>query len=354
MPAKTLAKVGLIAVALALLLPWSYGYWLETRRFVPVDKPVSLEAGKIQTEQFQINLREDYNVQIDVDYSADDWTREDCAFRWWKDFDWTVYRLSGGTTKSREPWASSAEMLEGGWIPIGFRGKPGKYELEWRGPASSACLNARHPRLHVYTSSSDYAQFNAFLQSACIFLAGTGILLLLRGIGGGVFGCFFSEQPPRMFPEMVVQNVIRLQQHRPMPLICDISNFRVAWGGVLFIFFAVSSMMTPLTPRGFLINFREPKVVGVEKSPWTETVSVFVDAQRRFLLNGQHVKAEDLRAKLQEALGRQMVWMVYLEADNDCAFMDVMDAMDAIQGLGARVIWITPKTREEWSRRSAP
>lgn len=46
--------------------------------------------------------------------------------------------------------------------------------------------------------------------------------------------------------------------------------------------------------------------------------------------------------------------MVYFEADVNCLYMDAVYAMDAMQGLGAKMIWITPKTREEWKKRDAP
>ena len=354
MPPKTLAKVGLIALALALLLPWSYSCWLKTRTFEPVDRPVSLEAGKVQREDFELNLREDYSVRIELDYSADDWNEGKCAFRSWTDADWKVYRLSASATKNRELWASSAEMLKRGDIPDGFHGKPGKYKLEWSVPGASACLNARHPRVHIYTSSSDYEQMSGFLRLTCVFLAGTGILLVLRGLGSWVFGYFVDKRPPRMFPEMVLRNVIPWKRHQPMPPIRDISNFRVVWGGVLFTCLVFFLVLTPLTPKGFLVDFREQRAAGVEKSPWTETVSVYVDSRKGFLVNGQPVKREELEAKLKEELSRQMVWSVYFEADYDCLFMDATRAIDTIQGLGAKVIWITPKTRESWKQKTTP
>jgi hypothetical protein len=34
-------------------------------------------------------------------------------------------------------------------------------------------------------------------------------------------------------------------------------------------------------------------------------------------------------------------------------FMDAEHVMDAIQGLGAKLMWITPKTREKWNRKKA-
>src|ERR1700694_4922989 len=132
MPPKTLAKVGLVALALALLLPWGYVHWLKTRTFELLDKPVLLEVGRVQTEDFEINLREDYHVQFDVNYGPDFWIEEQkCPFRYWEAADWRVYRLNRRGEGTRELWASSAEMREQGAIAIGFKGRPGKYQLEW-------------------------------------------------------------------------------------------------------------------------------------------------------------------------------------------------------------------------------
>jgi hypothetical protein len=43
-----------------------------------------------------------------------------------------------------------------------------------------------------------------------------------------------------------------------------------------------------------------------------------------------------------------MVWTEYFEADNASLFQETAFAIDTIQRLGAKVIWITPKMREEW------
>jgi hypothetical protein len=66
-----------------------------------------------------------------------------------------------------------------------------------------------------------------------------------------------------------------------MSLICDISNFRVVCVGVLFVCLVSFLTLTPLTPKGLLVDFREQQAVGVEKSPWTETISVYVDSRKR-------------------------------------------------------------------------
>jgi len=122
----------------ALLLPWGYTRWLKSRMFELVDKEVKLEVGRIQTENFEINLREVYHLQIEVDYNRDYWVeKQTCPFRYWEAADWRVYRLSGRGEGTRELWASSTEMRERGAIPIGFKGRSGKYQLEWSVPATS-------------------------------------------------------------------------------------------------------------------------------------------------------------------------------------------------------------------------
>jgi biopolymer transport protein ExbD len=354
MPPKTLAKVGLIALVLALLLPWSYSYWLKTRTFKLVDKQVLLETGRVRTEEFEINLREEYLVQLEVHYVSDHWVEEEqkCPFRWWGATDWRVYRQSGGDKEKRELWASSDEIVKRGGFPTGFNGSPGKYRMEWNLSASQECLNGRQARLSVYTDSLAYEEFGGFLGFVCVFMAGTGILLLLRAIGAWVLGYSIDKHPPRIFPEMELRNSIPRQRHRPIPCFKSLPNFGLIHGFVLWVLLFLFMIIIPPTSVGLWVDFREQKAVGVEKSPWTETVSVYVDGQRRFLVNGQPVLGDELKAKLEQELSKQMVWTVYLEADSDCLFMDVVHAMDTIQGLGAKLVWITPKTREEWKQKS--
>ena len=354
MPSKTLAKVGLVALTLAILLPWGYAHWLKTRTFELIAKAVLLDAGRVQTEEFEINLREFYRVQIDVNYGPDypDEERK-CPFRYWEIADWKVFRLSGRGEGTRELWASSAEIVKQGGFPIGFNGSPGKYQLEWSAPAASVCLNTRRPRLHVYAASFEYEEFGGFLQFVCIFVAGTGLLLVLRAIGTWVFGHLIDKRPPRIFPEMELRDVIPWKRRNRMPLIKDAPNFGLIYGCILWILVFIFMILRPPTPVGLLVDFRERKVVGVEKSPWMETVSVYVNARRGFLVNGHPVRGEELQAELKKELSRQMVWTVYLEADADCLFMDVVHAMDTIQGLGAKLVWITPKTREEWEQKNS-
>jgi biopolymer transport protein ExbD len=201
----------------------------------------------------------------------------------------------------------------------------------------------------------EFGQTWVLIQYGCLVVGVTGVMLLLRALGGWLRGDLAAKRVLRIFPEMVVRNVIPLQRHRPMPLMKDLPNFGVPWTGtllvVLFIFLIFER---PRTSRGLLVDIRERTAVAGQKSPWAETLGVYVDGQGQFYVNGQRVAQEKLRTKLQEELGRRMVWTVYFEANENCAFMNVTYAFDTIQGLGAKVVWITPRMREELSRTDAP
>ena len=62
----------------------------------------------------------------------------------------------------------------------------------------------------------------------------------------------------------------------------------------------------------------------------------------------QQRREHELRSRLEEGLSGRGVCVVYFEADDNCLYMDAVYAIATIQCLGAKMIWITPKTREEW------
>jgi biopolymer transport protein ExbD len=89
------------------------------------------------------------------------------------------------------------------------------------------------------------------------------------------------------------------------------------------------------------------------RSPWAETLGVYVDARGQFYVNGEPVARKELRSKLKEELGKRMVWTVYFQADEASRFGDTAYTIDTVQGLGAKFEWITPEVRKELTRRSA-
>lgn len=327
-------------------------YWMETRSLEPVNMPVSLEAGKLQTLDFEITLRDEYGIWLNADYSIDDWTEGKCNSGALREMDWKIYRLGKTRTANKELWASSEEMRQQGELPYGFHGLPGKYKLEWRVPVAAACLDARHPRLRVWTTAEGYETAVILILLACMVVVLAGAGAILRAMVVWMSGILSPNRNSlRIFPEMVMRNVLPLRRHRPTPLFKDYPNFGLLYGCILWILIFIFMSAQPRTLTGLLVNFREERVVGIEKSPRTETIAVYADAKRGFFVNGKGVTRGELRSKLHQELLRRGIWVVYFEADGNCLYMDAVYAIDTIQGLGAKLIWITPKTREEWKKR---
>jgi len=89
-------------------------------------------------------------------------------------------------------------------------------------------------------------------------------------------------------------------------------------------------------------------------SPWPTAPAGYIDGNGNFSLNGNVIPGHDLRLRLQQELARRTVWTVYFEAANDSSYGDAVFAMDTIQGLGAQVIWLTPKLRQQLRPASPP
>jgi biopolymer transport protein ExbD len=200
--------------------------------------------------------------------------------------------------------------------------------------------------------SFEFISIPILLACMAVVVAGGGAIL--RALIIWLSGILHRQDPLRIFPEMVLRNVIPLWRHQPMPLIRILPDFRTAWFciiGVLSALFCIFVSRPGWPQHGLLVDFKEERAVGVEKSPWTETMVVYVDAKRAFFVNGKAVAREELRSRLLEELTHRGLWVVYFEAAGNCLYTDAVYAIDAIQGLGAKLIWITPKTREEWKKR---
>ena len=205
----------------------------------------------------------------------------------------------------------------------------------------------------VATPLVEFEQTWVLIHYMCLVVGIAGVLLLLSAVSEWRLGDLAEKRVLRIFPEMAVRNVIPLQRHRSMPLMKDFPNFGLLLSSVLFVLVIAFNMFSPLTPNGLLVDIRERTAVAGRESPWAETLGVYVDDQRGFYVNGQPVAREKLRARLSEELGRRAVWTVYFEGNGDGVFMDAAYAIDTIERLGAKVVWITPKMREELSRMEA-
>jgi hypothetical protein len=103
MPPKTLALAGVAIMWAAVLIFWGTDHWLRTRIFEPGNTPISLSAGHAETGNFEINLRTDFYVYVDLKLSPQDQCNSDSFPR----ISWKVVRLPAWYERSSELWATS-------------------------------------------------------------------------------------------------------------------------------------------------------------------------------------------------------------------------------------------------------
>jgi biopolymer transport protein ExbD len=353
MPRKILVRLGLAFLFVAVTIYSFTSHWLNSRIFTPLDYPVSLESRQIKSPPFQINLRETYFVSLHLDDSSDDWYQDGrCNYKNVLGSEWQVYRLNSKSGEQRELWANSDEMTRRYYYYLGgFTATSGQYELEWTLPTSATCLDHRHPRLMVHTGSAGYEEGVAFIKICLIFFGGTGAVLVLLASARVVRNHLVTGGAPRVFPEMVLRNVLPITKRAPLPLIHHPPHWPLFFVAILSVLIFTFMIFGPVPSKGLFVTWKNRDAVVWEKSPWPDAPEVYVRAPARFFVNGQEVSQSDLRAKLVEQLSRRAEWTVYLEAEPDVAFMEAAHAMDTIQACGAELVWITPKMREDWQQK---
>jgi hypothetical protein len=195
---KTKFGLGLFAMGIVVFAGWNL--WMQTRKFVPVDVPVSLVAGQSLASEFKLNFDGLYLIEIDaqktlpldtlrclMDVEADEErcerTRPAVAVAW--------ILSSNGTEVSR---GSSQELhsapVRSGSVArvIGeFQGKAGQvYKLQVTFTIDGRSLAAAHPRLRVSVSNIAYTD----IQSASVLVFSTSFICVLFGVVLLSIACF--------------------------------------------------------------------------------------------------------------------------------------------------------------------
>jgi len=189
-----------------------------------------------------------------------------------------------------------------------------------------------------------------FVQFFAVSLGGAGFVSMLRGLDLALAKNSAARPFPRIFPELPLRNVTAWNKRSPSHSLIPamLNAFSVSWICVLMTLVIIFMMNRPLPPKGLRIDWTRRSHISAIESPWSKTMSVYVAHSGQFYVNGKVIKQE-LEKALREELGQRAEWTVYVEADYDTPFMDTVYVIDTIQGLGAKVLWITPRTRAEWN-----
>lgn len=190
-----------------------------------------------------------------------------------------------------------------------------------------------------------------FGQFLILTVAGTGILFICRGIWQLLRRTTPVRQLLRIFPELPLRHVTRWNKRSVGPsLIPSMLNaFSVSWICVLMNLLIVFQVLRPRPPFGISVDWKRRSHIAAMESPWAETMSVYVGPRCEFYVNGKEIGGKRLDVVLKNELGRRTEWTVYVEADQNSMFMCTASAIDTIQGVGGKVVWITPGMRAEWN-----
>jgi biopolymer transport protein ExbD len=317
-------------------------FYCSVRRLAPhadvsLEMPVSLSPGHVITDNFSVNPDTIYYVDIELDKTsavhANCEPRSVLTTRW-------VLSSEGEAQQGGSPWEDTGLTI------ADLYGEKKRYTFDAEVLPGASCLNARNPRLKVQTHPGPSDLYVA-LTWLSIVPVGLGLVLLSRPY---ISRRFSIVEGVRIFPEMVLRNVLPIKKHATLRLIHEPPHWPLFCVAILsFLIFAFMSF-GPLPSKGLFITLKKRDAVAREKSPWPDALEVYVRAPARFFINGQEVSWSDVHARLIEQLSRRAEWTVYFEAEPDVPFMHAANAIDMIQSCGAKLVWITPKMREDWQK----
>jgi len=337
-----LSITGRIGIALILAGPALLGYailWLAPRPHVALEMPVSLSPGHVITGNFRVNPDTIYYIDIELDKRSP--VHANCEPRSVLNTRW-VLSSEGEAQQGGSPWEDTGLTI------ADLYGEEKWYTFDAEVLPGASCLNVRNPRLKVQTHP-DPSDLYVALTWLSIVPVGLGLVLLSRPY---ISRRFSIVEGVRIFPDMVLRNVLPIKKHAPLRLIHEPPHWPLFCVAILsFLIFTFMSF-GPLPSKGLFITLKNRDAVAWKKSPWPDALEIYVRAPARFFINGQEVSWSDVHGRLIEQLSRRAEWTVYFEAEPDVPFMHAANAIDMIQSCGAKLVWITPKMREDWLQKS--
>lgn len=335
-PAKVLIGLGLAIVGIASFA--TVKRWIDTRIFVPVDIPVSLAAGHIQTGPFRINVEQGYSIWIDFDQRT--YFNPMCSSYSVLQSTWTLYRDGRVYTQWGTP------VLQDGYLE-GFDATKGFYDLDVQILSDASCLNANHPRLRAVTSQDNDALYAGVLLWFGATFVVVGISLVILCWRGGVFRELEQSAIVTNAPT-IGQNFEWAQKSPLRRPIVGVPPFGLLAGMVFAILAILLMMLTGAfrqTSTGLWVHLLKSGAVPAKPDAWTDPVIVLVtDAGPgqvpALSLNSKVVAWDDLARALKHELSGRPEWTVYVEGDECVAWQNVASVIDIARSDGAKVFLV--------------
>jgi biopolymer transport protein ExbD len=341
----------LLLCAGIILFP-AYKHWVRTRAWLAVDTPISLAPGHVRIDNFHVNLRTVYHIEIELN-GYEYWRYPDCEAiqtRWWLSRDGHV--VSTWKDYWGDFWNADPNSPAKGTGLGAFESSSGPYTLEIEIVSGGACLQAFHPRLRVYADDADYARggwIYAMALLASFALVGISIAFPLvsltsavgqaqvtRGENLGIFEALRTEH------ESARRTLLLME---PASILPTIGYFYALTFSVLFLICG-SFAGNRARSYGIPVRVLRPGVIRSSTDP-TKGLLVYVDRDGNLYFNSKRMKAEELPRALQAEFALRADYSVYVDGDSDAEYADVVRAMDLVRSAGGKVIMVTPSLRAE-------
>jgi biopolymer transport protein ExbD len=341
--AKLRAWIGAFMLALGIASFAGIYYWFSTRTFFPVDMPISLAPGHISTGSFLINLKGDYDVEIETGDGR--LVPPECHSYDFVKANWTL--LSNGRVVER--WNEGTPYTYLG----AFASEKRTYDLELNVLSDSGCLNPGHPRLRVYIVDyvkKSYADLAALVMWISAFVAAIGVCLFLLNIG--VFRA--TESPDSLRLTDSGSPLEHFQWAQKLPLkktFTGLPSFGL-FGAICAVAFLIPIWIVTTwhtTSVGLRVLLLKPGAAVAANDRWAEpTVVRILDVgagkEPRLYVGSKLVAWKDLRTRLNQEIFRHPPGQpVYVEADPELPWADIEYVVDEARGLKAEVVMVTTK-----------
>jgi len=304
--------------------------------------PISLRRGHIRSKPFYVNFRDQYWVEVAVDYPFT-YSHPECPMYGPESV------LKAHFTVSREGRViEEFDALHYWFAGIFEANRKGYYRLEIEVLSDASCLDAAHPQVVVGTGPGLYSDLQDALWclSLLMVLAGLGLLALnlvdiwrrrTEGQRAVIFeqpGRDYSTWPLRFPPGKPISGLPQFG------LVCAL-----VVGIVMMVLLMVFQLNRPIS-KGLWVFLGGRNQPG--KSPiFSPPVIVRIESTRqsppRVYVNSKPVAWKDLGSALTEELKVRSEWVVYVEGDRDLQWDDIVNAVDTIRGVHARAVLLGSK-----------
>jgi len=157
-----LTRSGWVGIALAVLSVstiGSYECWLATRKFVPLDMPLTFAKGAVTTTEFDVNLAGRYWFRIDDGYYSHQDSIPGCAPNDLQDGIITRWTLSGPSGVIIDEVRDYFR-----WTHLIDLEQKGHYFVRVQVSSDPACLGQVHPRLRADRLGDEYGKYRLWIK----------------------------------------------------------------------------------------------------------------------------------------------------------------------------------------------